>query len=88
MAETERTLRGQVDQLKTTVEASAKTQRKDLCNLGILTLDVQDFLAQRLDSLCIELLDAIERLKQSQRSHKDTVLGVITKTQQAERRRA
>ncbi|MEX2167744.1 MAG: hypothetical protein WD851_00410 [Pirellulales bacterium] len=75
-----RCLRNDIRNVKTAIEDSDRNRQKELCQLGLVSLDVQELLEERIEAMCLDILDAIERVKQSQRSHKDTVLRAITET--------
>lgn len=79
-----RCLRSDIRNVKTAIEDSAKNRQRELCQLGLVSLDVQDLLDERIEAMCLDILDAIERLQQSQRSHKDTVLRAISQVNQQE----
>jgi DnaJ-domain-containing protein 1 len=72
-------LRGEIQAVKNAIREVAKSHHQDLCTLGQLGLDAQDAIEERVEAACAESLDAIERLKQSQRSHKDSLLREITR---------
>jgi len=78
-------LRTEIDQLTTTIVQLADSIHRDLCTLGILVLDAQESIEQRTDDSCEQLLDAIERLKQSQRSHKESLQRAITRPEDTTR---
>lgn len=77
-----RFLRNEIRSVKTTVDDSVRNRQQELCQIGLAGLDVQELLEERIESMCLDILDAIDRLQQSQRSHKDTVLRAITETRQ------
>jgi hypothetical protein len=79
---TEDALRRQIDGVKAAVLEAAKNHQGDLCTMAQVGLTVEESMEQRIEAACVEILDAIERLKQSQQSHKDTLVRVITQDQQ------
>jgi predicted DNA-binding protein len=81
----EKLLHRLIDELTTTIVQLADSHHRDLCTLGILVLDAQEAIEQRTDDSCDELLDAIERLKQSQRSHKESLQRAITRPEDTTR---
>jgi hypothetical protein len=70
-------LRDEIRAVKTAVADAAKSHHLDLCTMAQVGLEVEESMEQRIEAACIEVLDAVERLKQSQRSHKDTLLRAI-----------
>jgi len=78
-------LRSEIDRLTTTLMQVTDSLHGDLCTLGILVLDAQESIEQRTDDSCEQLLDAIERLKQSQRSHKESLQRAITRPEDTTR---
>lgn len=72
-------LRGEIQAVKNAIREVAKSHHRDLCTLGQLGLDAQDAIEKCVAAACDDSLDAIERLKQSQRSHRDAILGEITR---------
>ena len=81
----EKLLRSEIDGLTATIVQAAESLHRDLCTLGILVLDAQESIEQRTDDSCDQLLDAIERLKQSQRSHKESLQRAITRPEDTTR---
>ena len=79
IAEWQTNLRGEIQSVKNAIREVAKSHHQDLCTLGQLGLDAQDAIEEYIEAACAESLDAIERLKQSQRSHKDALLREITR---------
>ncbi len=77
LAEMESGLRLELEAIKKAISQTAKSHHQDLCTMAQVGLTVEESMEQRIDESCGEVLDAIERLKQSQRSHKDTLLRVI-----------
>ena len=71
-------LRRDIDGVKAAVLEVAKRHQEDLCTMAQVGLTVEESVEQRIEATCVEILDAIERLKQSQRSHRDSVVRVIT----------
>jgi hypothetical protein len=84
---TEDALRREIDGVKTAVLEAAKRHQGDLCTLAQVGVTVEESMEQRIEATGLEILDAIERLKQSQRSHKDTSLRVVTQDEQPKRPR-
>jgi len=78
---TEDALRREIDSVKDAVLEAAKSHQGDLCTMAQVGLTVEESMEQRIEATCVEILDAIERLQQSQRSHKDTLLRVVTQDQ-------
>ena len=78
---TEDALRREIDGVKAAVLEAAKSHQGDLCTMAQVGLTVEESMEQRIEATCVEILDAIERLQQSQRSHKDTLLRVVTQDQ-------
>jgi hypothetical protein len=72
-------LRDEIQAVKNAIREMAKSNHRDLCTLGQIGLDAQDAIEARVEAACAESLDAIERLKQSQRSHKDALRREITR---------
>lgn len=75
--ETENVLREEIDAVKTAIAKVAKSQHEDLCTMAQVGLTVEESMEQRIEATRDQVLDAIERLKQSQRSHTDTFLRAI-----------
>jgi hypothetical protein len=75
--EVENILRDEIQAVKTAIREVEKSHHRDLCTLGQIGLDAQDSIEQKIGAACLDSLDALERLKQSQRSHKDTLLGAF-----------
>jgi len=71
------TLREDILAVKTSIEQAAKDHHDDLMTVTQVGLAVEESMEQRIDDRCADVMDAIKRLKQSQRSHKDTVLRAI-----------
>ena len=84
MSGTARCFRSDIRNVKTAIEDSAKNRQRELCQLGLVSLDVHELLEERIEAMCLEILDAIERLQQSQRSHKDTLLRAMTEPKRQE----
>lgn len=63
--------------IRAEIALTAKGHREDLKLLAQVGLNVEELMEQRIDAASEATLDAIERLKQSQRSHKDTVLQAL-----------
>jgi hypothetical protein len=72
--EVEHILRDEIQAVKTAIREVAKSHHRHLCTLGQIGLDAQDSIEQKIEAAGLDSLDALERLKQSQRSHKDTLL--------------
>jgi hypothetical protein len=81
----EKLLRCEVDRLTTSIVQMGDNLNQALCTLGILVLDAQQSIEQRTDDSCDQLLDAIERLKQSQRSHKESLRRAFTRPEDTSR---
>lgn len=77
LQKTEGSLRDEIRAVRTAISEVAKSHHRDLCTLGQIGLDAQQSVEREISSSCDDTLDAIERLKQSQRSHKESVLEVI-----------
>lgn len=70
-------LRDEICAVRTAVTDAANSHHRDLCTMAQVGLEVEESMEQRIEASCVEVLDAVERLKQSQRSHKDTLLRAI-----------
>jgi hypothetical protein len=68
--------------MKSAIAGAAKDQRKDLQLFAEVGHAVEEAMEERIESACERTLDAIGRLKQSQRSHKETVLQAIAEVEQ------
>jgi hypothetical protein len=75
-----RYLHNEICNVNDTLREASRHSKRDICQLGQVTLDVQEILEERLDAVCLEILDAIERLQQSQRSHREEVIRTIRET--------
>lgn len=73
-------LRNEIAGLKASIDELAKKHHQDLITLAQVGLNVEELMEERIDAACGEVLDAIARLKQAQRSHKDTLLRAIHQT--------
>lgn len=73
----EEQFRKEIQSIKSAVADAVKTLRGDLCTMAQVGLNVEESIEKRMETDWTDVLDAIERLKQSQRSHKDTVLRAI-----------
>lgn len=80
MSGSTRYLHNEISNVKDTLREASRDSRRDICQLGQVTLDVQQFIEERLDAVCLEILEAIERLQQSQRSHRNEVIRTIRET--------
>lgn len=70
-------LREEISAVRTSVADAAKSHHRDLCTMAQVGIEVEESMEQRIEASCVEVLDAVERLKQSQRSHKDALLRAI-----------
>ncbi len=70
-------LREEICAVRTAVADAAKSHHRDLCTMAQVGIEVEESMEQRIEAGCVEVLDAVERLKQSQRSHKDALLRAI-----------
>ena len=77
LGEMEDRIRQEMLAVKMAVAEAAKSLHDDLCTMAQVGLHVEESFEQRVDDNCVDVLEAIERLKQSQRSHKDTLLLAI-----------
>ena len=73
-------LRDEIATLRTLVQEVAKQQHEDLCTVVQVGVNVEESMEQRIEDARADVLDAIERVKQSQRSHKDTLHRAIRPT--------
>lgn len=63
--------------VKAAIADAAKSHHNDLRTVAQVGVTVEESMEQRIDNARLDVLDAIERLKQSQRSHKDTLLQAL-----------
>lgn len=70
-------LQEEICAVRTAVADAAKSHHRDLCTMAQVGLEVEQSMEERIEASCVEVLDAVERLKQSQRSHKDALLRAI-----------
>lgn len=66
-----------LEAIKTTIDKEASALRVDRSCEADVTHAIYEDTVSRIESSCDDVLQAIERLKQSQRSHKDTLLRAI-----------
>jgi DnaJ-domain-containing protein 1 len=70
-------LRDEILTIKASIEQVAKNHHNDLLTVAQVAAAAEESMEQRIENACLDVLDALERLKQSQRSHKHTVLQAI-----------
>lgn len=63
--------------IKTTIETATARHHRELCTLGQLLLELDELKDGEIRDSRNALLDALERIKASQRSHKETLLQAI-----------
>jgi hypothetical protein len=63
--------------LKAAILQVAKAQHEDLCLMAQVGQSVEESMKEGLQAACIDVLGAIEDLKQVHESHKDTLLKAI-----------
>lgn len=80
MSGSTRYLHDEISNVKDALREASRHSKRDICQLGQVTLDVQELIEERLEAVCLEILDAIERLQQSQRSHRNEVIRTIRET--------
>lgn len=84
--DSERRICDQLAELNRTVKAATKSHHDDLSTMAQVGLAVEESMEERIEVSCTEVLDAIERLKQGQRSHKDTLLSALSNVWQVKKR--
>jgi uncharacterized protein (DUF1778 family) len=84
--DSERRICDQLAELSKAVRAATTSHHDDLSTLAQVGLAVEESMEERIESSCTDVLDAIERLKQSQRSHKDSVLAAFSNIWQIKKR--
>lgn len=69
--------RDELREVKSAIADAAKRHHNEICTVAQVGVTVEESMEQRIDNARLDVLDAIERLKQSQRSHKDTLLHAV-----------
>ena len=74
--------RAELAAVKAAISDAATSHHNDLCAFVQVGISVEESIEQKIEDACFDLFDAMERLKQSQRSHKDTLLQELRREYQ------
>jgi hypothetical protein len=71
----------EMDGVRAAISEAAASHHHDLCVIAEVGFAAEESMEQKIENASHDVLDAVERVKQSQRSHKDVLLDAFLHSQ-------